>query len=167
MHALRTSARLKLLFALLLALSVGGKVGVGSQSLRSEEQATQDKEKRQIINFLDHRGFQVDQPERQLEAALVPAAAGNCRLLVVLAAPQGWHRDVIRRFASPQDQVFFVFDAAVSQDQPMWFPWLHYYWRMLNSDFGRRLPVRPVLGIVASSTCDLRNMPWQELAELS
>lgn len=165
MHALRISARLKLLFALLLALSVGSKVGVGSQSLRSEEQATQDKERGQITAFLDRRGFQVDQPESQLEAELVPAAAGNCRLLVVLAAPQGWHRDVVRRFASPHDHVFFVFDATVYQDQPMWLPWFHYYWRMLNSDFGRRLPPRPVLGIVASSTCDLRNMPWQELAK--
>ena len=94
------------------------------------------------------------------------AESGGCRLLTVIAAPQGWHRDIIRRSASPGDVILFAFNGATYQDQPTWLTWVHHYWRVLNSHVGRRLATRPVLGVVASPTCDLRDMPWRELAEL-
>jgi hypothetical protein len=161
------SARFKLLFVLLLALSVGGKVIAGSQSLRGAEQAMQSTEKGQVIAFLGRQGFRMDAADSQPEPEFMPAVAGDCRLMAVLAAPQGWHRDITYRFAVPEDQVFFVFDAEVYQDQPAWRPWIYHYWRVLNLYVGRKLPARPVLGIVASPACDLRDIPWQEIAELS
>jgi hypothetical protein len=92
---------------------------------------------------------------------------GDCRLLVALVAPQGWHRDIVRQLASQYDQVFFVFGGVVYQDQPTRLTLMHQYWRTLNIFAGRKLPIRPVLGIVASPACNLRDMPWQELAKLS
>lgn len=160
------SARLRLLFALLLALSVGGKVLAGDQSLRGAEQAERSTAQDRIAEFLGRHGFEVGKAGDPLNVPFVPAAAGDCHLLAVLAAPEGWHRDITRRLASPQDQVFFVFDAMVYQDQPEWLPWVHHYWRVANFYIGRKLPDRPILGIVASPACDLRDMPWQEIAEL-
>jgi hypothetical protein len=156
------SPRLKLLFTLLLGLSVSGKVI--SHSLRGTEQMMQNTEISEIAAFLGRHGFQVG--EAQPDFPFVPAAVAGCHLLIASAAPEGWHRDITRRLASPQDQAFFVFDGVVYQDQPAWRPWLYSYWRELNLGFGRALPARPVVGIVASPACALRDMPWQELAEL-
>ncbi|MBX6742124.1 MAG: hypothetical protein QJR07_15530 [Acetobacteraceae bacterium] len=165
MRAPVRSTRLRLLFLLLAVLSVGGKVLAGDQSLRGAEQALQSAGKDQLADFLGRQGFQVHEEGRP-DSPFVQAATADCHLLVMLAAPEGWHRDIIRRLALPQDQVFFVFDAVVYQDQPEWLPWAHHYWRVLNFYIGRKLPARPLLGIVASPACDLRDMPWREITAL-
>ncbi|MDP3418490.1 hypothetical protein [Falsiroseomonas sp.] len=152
---------------MLLALSVGGKVIAGNQSLRGVEQAMQNTEKGQVIAFLYRQGFQMDATGIEMEDVFLPVVAGDCHLVAVLAAPQGWHRDITHRVALPEDQIFFVVGAKVYQDQPAWGPWIYHYWRVLNLYVGRKLLARPVLGIVATPECDLRDMPWQEIAELS
>jgi hypothetical protein len=159
------SLRLKGLFALLLVLSIGMKIAVGNPSARGVVETT-DATKGEVAAFLDRQGFRVGEDENPPEFQYVPAAMGNCRLLVVLAAPEGWHRDIIRQLASEHDQVFFVFRGAVYQDQPIWLTWMNHYWRMLNHYAGRGLPTQPVLGIIASPACDLRDTPWRELSSL-
>ncbi len=133
---------------------------------RSLDGTWQTPDNSRIVVFLDRHGFQVDRNDRSDGSPFVQAAAGGCRLLAVFAAPQGWYRDIIRRLAGPQDEVFFVFGGAVYPDQPIWQTWTRHYWRLLNLYAGRRIPAHPVLGIVASRACDLRNLPWQDLAEL-
>jgi hypothetical protein len=162
MHA---SPGFRLLFAVLLALSVGGKLVAGPQSLRGAEQTMQGDTKGQIAVFLSRHGFRVGEIEDQPDSLFVSATAGECRLLAVLAAPGGWHRYILRRLASPQDQVFFVFDATIYQDQPIWRPWVHHYWQVFNLYVGRHLPTQAVLGMVASPACTLGNMPWRELTK--
>ncbi|WP_431267186.1 hypothetical protein [Dankookia sp. P2] len=153
---------------LLLVLSIGGKVAVGNQSLWGAEKAVQGTTATmdRVTAFFRRHGFAVSEVGDDPDVPLFQATAGDCRVLALLAAPQGWHRDVIRRLASAGDQVFFVFDAATYQDQPKWPPWTHHYWQVLNYYVGRRVPTKPLLGVVTSSACDLRGMPWQEIAEL-
>jgi hypothetical protein len=159
------SLTLRRLFVLLLALSVGTKIIALNQSVRGADQPTQSTTRDEIAAFFTHQGFEVSKVEAQSESPFVPAAAGDCRLLAVLAAPQGWHRDLVRQLASPHDQVFFVFGGVVYEDQPTWLTWIHKYWSRLNQYAGRRLRTGPVLAIVASPACDLRDIPWRELAE--
>jgi|tagenome__1003787_1003787.scaffolds.fasta_scaffold20850676_1 hypothetical protein len=161
------SPMLRGLFVLLLALSVGIKIIAGNQSVHSESQTVRSTAKDEIATFLNDHGFQVGEVEADPDFPFVTATAGDCRVLAVLAAPQGWHRDIVHRLALPHDQGFFVFGGVVYQDQPTWLTRMHEYWRVLNNFAGRKLPVRPVLGIVASPACDLRDIPWRELAELS
>ncbi|MFC7473497.1 hypothetical protein ACFQS7_03980 [Dankookia sp. GCM10030260] len=156
------------LFLLLLVVSVAGKVVAGTQSLSGVEEALKNTAMgaERVASFLERQGFRVGEVESMPDVPLVLATSGGCRLVTVLAAPQGWHRDITHQFASAGDQVFFVFDATIYQDQPKWPPWVHHYWQVLNYYVGRRVPTRPVLGIVASAACDLRGMPWREIAEL-
>ena len=150
-------------FVLLLALSIGLKLTASSRSIRDAEQTVTTAD-RAVAAFLDRQGFRTvigGQPDFRF----VSAVAGECRLTAVLAAHQGWHRSVIHQIATAQDQVLFVFGAALYQDQPVWLTWSSHYWRALNLYLGRRLPAQPVLGIVASSSCAPRDMPWSELAE--
>ena len=151
---------------LLLVVSIVGKIAVGSQSIRDAEQA-QTMAESMLVTFLDRQGFHaVIRSDGQPDFRFVSAVAGDCRLIVVFAAPQGWHRSVIRQMASAEDQVLFVFRAALYEDQPVWLTWTTHYWRSLNVYFGRRIPVHPVFGIVASSACDLWGIPWNGLVDL-
>ena len=163
---MRASSRLKLLFALLFALSTAGKVIADGRSRHGTEETIQSTAKDRIATTLGRHGFRVEKAEALPDSPFVPAVAGDCRLLVVLAAPGGWHRDITHRLASPQDQVFFVFDGVMYRDQPKWLPWVHQYWHALNLHVGRKLAARPLLGVVGSPDCDPRVIPWRELAEL-
>jgi hypothetical protein len=150
------------MFALALVLSVGGKIVAANRSLDGTWQAPDNSP---MTAFLDRHGFRVGRNEDTVDSPFIRADAGDCRLLAVYAAPQGWHRDIVRQMASAQDEAFFVFRGAVYQDQPLWQTWTRHYWRLLNLYVGRRIPAWPVLGIVASRACDVHDMPWQDLAE--
>lgn len=160
------SPALKGAFALLLALSIGGKIIAADRSLQGAGPPEADAALGEIAAFFDRHGFRVSEVGGEPDLPSVRATAGGCELLAVLAAPEGFHRDIIRRSASEQDRVFFVFDAVAYPDQPMLLTWTHHQWRVLNLRVGRRLPVRPTLGVVASPACDLRGLPWQDIAEL-
>src|SRR4051812_34359480 len=166
---MRALPRHRLLLVPLLALSVGTKVITGDQSLIGAERAlesTTTPTMDLVTAFFGSHGFRVGEVEGEPDVPFVRATAGDCRLLALPVAPQGWHRASAHRFAAPGDRVFFLFGATVYEDQPKWPPWVHHYWQVMNHYVGRRVPTRPVLGIVASPGCDLRRMPWQELAEL-
>lgn len=165
-RAVAASPTLKGAFALLLALSVGGKIIAADRSHPGVEPTAAGALADDVAAFFDRHGFRVDEDRGTFELPSVRAVAGECELLAVIAAPEGFHRDIIRRAASERDRVFFVFDAVTYPDQPLWLTWTHHQWHVLNRRVGRSLPNRPVLGITASPTCDLRGLPWREVAEL-
>jgi hypothetical protein len=150
--------------ALLLVLSVGIKLTHGYSTPLSQAASVTKSE---VAAFLDRQGFRVDEVDAtNVDSPFVQAAKGTCHLLAVAAAPQGWHRDLVHRLAAPDDQVFFVVDGTVFDDQPQWRTWTYHYWRLVNRFVGRRLPLHPVLGVVASPDCDLGNLPWRDVARL-
>jgi hypothetical protein len=114
--------------------------------------------------FLSRSGFRVN--ESAPRALFQVAVAGDCRMFVANVAPDGTHRHLVREGASPQDAVFFVYRGATYADQPRWLTWWDDHWRKLNGFVGRRLPERPVLGVIASPGCDLKAMAWGDLAEV-
>ena len=119
------SATLRGVFALLLALSVGGKLIANSRAMDGAWPAL---EKSQIVDFFNRHGFVAGDTGDDAVSPFVQATAGDCHLLAVHAAPQGWHRDIVRRMASPQEEVFFVLDGAMNRDQPVWLTWTRHYW---------------------------------------
>jgi len=166
-HGVAASPFPQRIFILLLILSVGGKIAVGHQSPRGAEGTIERTTKVEIAAFLNHQGFRVDSSIDQPESPFVSAVAADCHLIAMLAAPQGWNRSILRLLAKGQDQILFVYSSTIYQDQPVWLTWTDHYWRLLNRYAGRKLPAQPVLGVVASSTCNLRDMPWRELPDLS
>ena len=153
------SPGLRASFVLLLVASVGAKFAIGNPSLRVVETTMEKSAKAEIAAFLNRQGFRVDNIQDQTDSPFVSAIAGSCRLIAMAAAPQGWHRGLLQQLAKGQDQELFVYGAAVYRDQPIWLTWTDHYWSVLNRYAGRNLPTRLVLGIVASPTCNLRDMP--------
>ena len=119
--------------------------------------------------FLVRHGYEVtkagDAHERGL--AFLTATKGACRAFVATVSPLGWHREIVRLQASPQDEVFYVFRGMSYPDQPRWLTWLDWYWWRLNDYAGRRVPTHEVFGVVAYPQCELRSLPWNEVAETS
>lgn len=151
---------LRMGLALLLVISVGGKIAISNQSPRVADATMGKTATVELAAFLNRQGFRVesDWPE----SPFVSATAGDCRITALVAAPQGWHRNILRQTASGTDQVLFVYGNTIYQDQPVWLTWTDYYWSLLNRYVGRKLPIRPVLGILALQTCNLHDIPWVE-----
>lgn len=163
-----TSPAFKGLFVFLLVLSVSGKVIIADRSQEDGTwSATDSAGKGEISAFFTRHGFQVGKDANDGGYPfMLPAVAGDCRLLAVYVAPQGLQRDVVRRLVAPHDTAFFIFRGVVYDDQPVWATRMYHYWRRINNYLGQMIPAKPVIGIVASPACDLRDMPWAELAEL-
>ncbi len=118
-----------------------------------------------ITTFLARQGFQ---PDPVIAIQNMPGASGRsggCQLLITQVAYQGWQRDFLRRLGSEDDQLFFFFRGHKYQEQPVWLTRPSGYWNTFLRNLGFNPPVEPVLGIVASPRCDLKAMPWQELAD--
>ena len=161
-------SQLRALLIALLILSIGIKVAARSHQLYAdaETETVQQAERRDVVDFFRHHGFRVERDESEPEASVIPALAGECRMLIVLASPQGWKQDVVRQLATPEDQTFFVYNGGRYREQPVWRTLIDYYWRKLYHYVGVKLPPSPLLSIAASPACELSRMPWQEVAHL-
>ncbi len=153
----------KLVLCGLLILTLSFKV---SDGMRQSESGQQDEMVRtHIAAFLAQHGFQPNRAIANQYPIGVSGRAGGCQLLIAEAAFQGWHRDTLRRLASGEGQFFFFFRGHKYQDQPVWLTRLSGYWNIFLRNLGFNAPVEPVLGIVASPPCDLKAVPWRELAD--
>src|SRR3954447_21849559 len=150
----------RVLLAVLLVFSLGLKLGLSSVPGEDDTAAAMAG---QIAGFLGGQGFRPGEVIDNPGLPLVPAARDGCSLLVAEVSPEGWHRETLRRMAGPDDRTFFVFGGAVYEEQPIWRSWVRHQWHRLNGLVGRRLAVRPVLGVVARPGCALRAVAWRGL----
>jgi hypothetical protein len=92
----------------------------------------------------------------------ITASSGTCRLLVIRSPALGWDRDLIRRYANAEDQVFIVFRGRIYADQPT----LRTVLNALSSRFLRELGFKmrpsPVLAVVARRACEADRLPWDK-----
>ena len=82
-------------------------------------------------------------------------------------SPFGWHRHVLAQLTGNGERTAFVFRGVVFESQPYWRTAIDHNWRRLLAYGGLETPRHPVLGVVASGSCALGELPWVELAELS
>jgi hypothetical protein len=154
-----SSAVCRLLLVGLLASSLSLKLMDGAAS----ETSYRDLVGGWFAAFLDRHGF-VDQETVEL-AGLAGASgwSGDCRLVLVDVAPQGWYRNLLSRVASPSDQLLFIFRGRPYANQPVWWTRLYGYWSRVAVAIGWQTLPEPVYGVVASRRCDLTRMRWHEV----
>jgi hypothetical protein len=117
-----------------------------------------------VARFLTSNGFEIDANTSDEDLFLVSATAGECRLLVALASPQGWHRHVIRQLAPAGSRVLFRYHGRSYEDQPVLLTRAYDYWSRFHRLLGSNPTPRPVYAIVGSSDCRMDSIPWDQLA---
>lgn len=152
-------ARLSVL-AVLLVASVGAKLTHGGAASYLDPPGD---EKAAIAWELREHGFRVSEGADDPDSPFVPAIREECSVLVATVAPQGWHRDILRRLAGPEDRVAFLVDGRLYDDQPVWRTMSRHYWNRLNRIIGRDTGSDLPHGILASQGCDLSAPMWTML----
>lgn len=147
-----------LLIILLLVLSLSLKV------LQSHDESAAGDVVEGVSTFLARNGFAIERRASDEDLFLVSATASECRLLVAILSPEGWHRDVIRKLTPSDSQLIFVYNGMIYADQPVMLTRLNVYWARLVRAVGGHPPSYPVLGIVGSPECALGDIKWTELA---
>ncbi len=96
---------------------------------------------------------------------LFVATGGPCQMKVVLSSSRGWHRDLIQNLKVGAAEAFVVFGGQLYDEQPTWLTVPDFLWSRLLSGMGFSSTPRSVITVIATSGCDARRLPWQELAD--
>ncbi|MDW6021944.1 hypothetical protein SAZ10_09230 [Mesorhizobium sp. BAC0120] len=154
-----TEAGITLALALTLAIKIAFAPQATPAAVPSQWEAP-------VVTFLQHQGFAVGAPLPDIDPAMLPAMKAGCSLKVTQVSPTGWHRDVLASLARPGEQVAFVFDDKVFSTQPVWKTFFDENRRRLLTYAGLHPTERPLLGVIASPGCALKELPWGEIADL-
>jgi len=148
------------LLIVLLSVSLGWKVlARASPNEPPTDRAVQVR----LAEFLIRQHFSVAMAERaeQGKPALT-ASAGACRLLAIRSPALGWDRDLVRRYAEADDQVFIVFRGQIYADQPTFRTVLDTLSSRFMRELGFKSAPSPVFAVVARSGCEATRLPWDK-----
>jgi hypothetical protein len=119
-----------------------------------------------VTGFLVKAGFE-PHVENRSGRVFIHADAGECRMLISEATPQGWDRSSNEIWAKPVGQLSYIFDGAVHVQEPFLAPMLDRWWMRLRVKLGLSPNYHPVLAVAASDECAINALPWWELGRLS
>jgi hypothetical protein len=157
----KSSSALKWFILLLLPLTLAWKLAARQGD--SSELYERDVQ-RKVAEFLVRQHFTVAASDKIEEGQpTIRASAGLCQLLVTKSPAMGWDRDLVRRYTTPGDRVFVVFDGRVYAEQPTWLTVSDFLWARLRRELGLKAQATPVLAVIASANCDAERLPWHEL----
>lgn len=142
--------------AILLVAGLGLKL-----RLRGLNEGERIDVKAYIASLAPWNGFEadsIDQGDSQMDRLAI--RAGACKVMIVMASPLGWHRDGVRRAAAADDKVFFLYRGRRYDDQPTWRTVTDHYLGRIGRIWGEAPPIRPVLGVIASTACQPERLMW-------
>jgi len=153
----RRGASLLLGFLLLasLAIKVPGSL--------SENEPAGDDIPGRVTEFLRSHGFVSEPHVADVDMFSMSARAGECRLLVAILSPQGWHRDIVKKLAPAGSEVFFFYAGKVYEDQPVMLTRFDDYRTRFLRYAGSASVQQPVLGIAETPACRDDHIPWNRL----
>jgi hypothetical protein len=158
--AVKYSPAFKWCLALLLPLTIAWKLTTPQGALdRRDSGEVQGK----LVEFLIRHQFNID-IEKLLDAPIIRASTGACRMLIMEVSPDGWQRDLIRSRAEATDRVLFIFRGKVYADQPVWLTATVGFWSRQLQRLGLLRNVPPVIAVIAPRLCNVKRLPWDELA---
>lgn len=145
----------------LLSLTLAWKVVARATP---DEQPTDRGIQVRLAEFLVRQHFNVSILERAEEGKpAITASSGSCRILVIKSPALGWDRDLVRRYANVEDQVFVVFQGRIYSDQPTFRTALDALWSRFLRELGFRTWPSPVFAVVARKDCEADRLPWDKL----
>jgi len=158
----KSSRALKYLILLLfLSLTLAWKVIARATP---HEQPTDRSIQLRVADFLIQQHFSVSILEHAEQGKpSVAASAGSCRMLVIKSPAVGWDRDLVRRYADAQDQVFVVFRGRIYSDQPTFQTVFDTLWSRFLRELGFNSWPSPVFTVVARTGCEADRLPWDKL----
>lgn len=116
-----------------------------------------------LAEFLVGQHFSVSTMERAEQGKpAVIARSGSCRMLVIRSPALGWDRDLIRRYAEADDQVFVVFRGQIYSDQPTLKTVVDALWSRFQRELGFSASPSPVFAVVARTGCEADRLPWDK-----
>jgi hypothetical protein len=104
----------------------------------------------EATSLLTANGFRVVEIDRRVDPVELDAIDQTCDVKMYIVSPHGWHRNLLHEIAGSL-RLRFIYDGSEYADQPVW---LYYQWWQMNNLVGRRLPAKPVLGVVESNGCE-------------
>ena len=153
---------LKFFLAAALALTLGLKLVFYHPVAPADPEALGEA----VASFLLKQGFE-SRLEIKFGQVFIHANAGQCRMLITEAAPQGWNRDGIALHSKPVGRLNYIFDGTVHEQEPFVAPLVGEYWTRVRIKMGLNLSRHPVLAVAASDDCSINALPWWELSTLS
>ncbi len=140
-----------------LALSVTLKV----HAVNAVVQAPRDVEAMATTVMAEH-GFTTNKLANDPPSFV--ATRGECRVVVALPASDGYHQDVIRRFAG-SDNLVYLFDGESFVEQPSLRTRFEYYWQRLLSAVGVPKSRSTAIAVTSARVCT--DVPIDDLKALS
>lgn len=161
MRGVKSSRALNwLIVVMLLSLTLGWKV---TARWTAGEQPTERNMQVAIAEFLVRQHFSVSLSQQVEEGKpAILANSGQCRMLIAKSPALGWDRDLIRRYADAEDQVFVVFRGRIYSYQPTFRTALDALWSRFLRELGFRMWPSPVLAVVARMGCEADRLPWDK-----
>jgi hypothetical protein len=148
---------------LLLPLTLVWKLAVRPADTNQLNESERDAQRR-VAEFLVRQHFTVTVSDRVEEGRpTIVASAGPCRIQIAKSPAVGWDRDLVRRYATAEDQVFVVFQGRVYAEQPTWLTTSDFLWARLRRELGLGGEASLVLALIAKRNCDAERLPWNEL----
>jgi hypothetical protein len=148
-----------LIILLFLSLTLAWKVIARATP---HEQPTDRNIQDRVAEFLIRQHFSVAMMERAEEGKpAITANSGSCRMIVMRSPALGWDRDLVRRYAGAEDQVFVVFRGRIYSDQPTFQTAVDALWSRFQRELGFTVWPSPVLGVVARTSCGADRLPWE------
>lgn len=118
-----------------------------------------------LADFLTRQHFRVSVVEHAAEGqASIVASTGVCRILAVRSPAMGWDRDLVRRQASPGDEVLVLYRGKIYNEQPTLRTVSDFLWGRILRELGINSTERAIYAIISPKSCNASFLPWDELA---
>jgi ribosomal protein S18 acetylase RimI-like enzyme len=160
-RGVKSSRGLKFLIILLfLSLTLAWKVIARATP---HQQPTDRNIQVRLAEFLTRQHFSVSMMERAEEGKpAITASSGSCRMIVMRSPALGWDRDLVRRYADAEDQVFVVYRGRIYSDQPTFRTVVDTLWSRFQRELGFPAWPSPVFAVVARLGCEADRLPWDQ-----
>ena len=153
---------LSLAFALLLAVSLGLKVQLGSATSFT----AQYPEGEDIAALMTKHAFAVTFPEPDTGPQWFTGVRDGCVMQIANVSPQGWHRAAVE-WKAGDNPVVYSAGTTLHDQQPIAGPLMRHYLRRFERYAGIDSPPLKVRAIIRTGDCPDSFIAPSELASLS
>jgi hypothetical protein len=151
-----SSGLLKWCVGVTLFLSITWKIAIRPDNQNDLKEA--------LVEFLEGNHFNVVMSEEVVNGTLIiKANTGSCRLEIARLTPDGSNRDLIRGLTEEKENLYVVFGGQVYAKQPILWTVLSYIWSRSLREVGLVRHITPILAVAANASCNIEQLPWQEL----